>query len=245
YRDLASPVEAMEAGGPGEEAAKAQADAIRERGEETEDRLEDAAGGMDAAPQQGRAVSAAPLPPLFRRAQHLVSNAVGVERLGRRLIVGLDVGVDFLGLGPPGLAHRLEIGIGLEPEHFERAHLVGATAAVARTCPAVVRGRGIPGIGPLLGTGPCFGLGFFEPLEVVPLGVVLGRVPLAEVPPLATVGGLGCRAVARLVAAVPVAQPHLGRLARAAVAAPAREAPVERARWARHQVKSSVSIASL
>lgn len=35
----------MEAGGPGEEAAKAQADAIRERGEETEDRLEDAAGG--------------------------------------------------------------------------------------------------------------------------------------------------------------------------------------------------------
>ena len=44
-------VEAMEEGGPNEEAAEAQADAIRERGEETKDELEDAADEMDATPQ--------------------------------------------------------------------------------------------------------------------------------------------------------------------------------------------------
>lgn len=44
-------VEALEAGGPNEEAAETQADAIRERGEETKDRLEDAADEMDATPQ--------------------------------------------------------------------------------------------------------------------------------------------------------------------------------------------------
>ena len=44
-------VEAMEAGGPNEEAAEIQADAIRERGEETKDRLEDAADEMDPEPQ--------------------------------------------------------------------------------------------------------------------------------------------------------------------------------------------------
>ena len=44
-------VEAMEAGGPNEEAAEIQADAIRERGEETKDHLEDEADAMDAAPQ--------------------------------------------------------------------------------------------------------------------------------------------------------------------------------------------------
>lgn len=44
-------IETMEAGGPNEEAAEEQADAIRERGEETKDELEDAADQMDAAPQ--------------------------------------------------------------------------------------------------------------------------------------------------------------------------------------------------
>lgn len=44
-------LEAMEAGGPNEEAAEVQADAIRERGEETKDELEDAADEMDATPQ--------------------------------------------------------------------------------------------------------------------------------------------------------------------------------------------------
>lgn len=44
-------LEAMEAGGPNEEAAEVQADAIRERGEESKDELEDAADEMDATPQ--------------------------------------------------------------------------------------------------------------------------------------------------------------------------------------------------
>ena len=44
-------VESMEAGGPNEEAAEAQAEAIRERGEETKDELEDAADEMDSTPQ--------------------------------------------------------------------------------------------------------------------------------------------------------------------------------------------------
>ena len=44
-------VEALEEGGPNEEAAEIQADAIRERGEETKDRLEDAADEMDETPQ--------------------------------------------------------------------------------------------------------------------------------------------------------------------------------------------------
>jgi len=44
-------VEATEAGGPNEEAAEAQADAIREDGEQTKDNLEDAADEMDATPQ--------------------------------------------------------------------------------------------------------------------------------------------------------------------------------------------------
>ena len=44
-------IEAVEAGGPNEEAAEVQADAIRERGEETKDELENAADEMDSAPQ--------------------------------------------------------------------------------------------------------------------------------------------------------------------------------------------------
>lgn len=44
-------LEASEAGGPNEEAAKKQADAIRKEGEETKDRLEDEADEMDPDPQ--------------------------------------------------------------------------------------------------------------------------------------------------------------------------------------------------
>ena len=44
-------IEAVEAGGPNEEEAEIQADAIRERGEETKDQLEDAADEMDPEPQ--------------------------------------------------------------------------------------------------------------------------------------------------------------------------------------------------
>lgn len=44
-------VESLEEGGPNEETAETQAEAIRERGEETKDELEDMADEMDAAPQ--------------------------------------------------------------------------------------------------------------------------------------------------------------------------------------------------
>ena len=44
-------VEATEAGGPNEEAAEAEADRIREEGEETKDHLENMADEMDSTPQ--------------------------------------------------------------------------------------------------------------------------------------------------------------------------------------------------
>ena len=44
-------IESLEEGGPNEEAAEVQAEAIRERGEETKDNLEDMADEMDADPQ--------------------------------------------------------------------------------------------------------------------------------------------------------------------------------------------------
>ncbi len=44
-------IESMEAGGPNEEEAEVQADAIRERGEDTKDHLEDMADEMDDTPQ--------------------------------------------------------------------------------------------------------------------------------------------------------------------------------------------------
>lgn len=43
--------EAMTEGGPEEAAGEAKADALREEGEETKDKLEDEADEMDAAPQ--------------------------------------------------------------------------------------------------------------------------------------------------------------------------------------------------
>jgi outer membrane murein-binding lipoprotein Lpp len=51
YEAEADLVEAVEAGGPNEQAAEKQADALREEGEEIKDRLEEEADEMDAAPQ--------------------------------------------------------------------------------------------------------------------------------------------------------------------------------------------------
>src|ERR1700741_3343306 len=65
-----------------------------------------------------------------------------------------------------------------------------------------------------------------EPREIVPVTVVFGGVFLAEVPAFGAVRRLGRGAVAGLVAAVPVAQPHLGRLARGIITAPAGKPPV-------------------
>ena len=51
YEAEADLVESVEAGGPNEKAAEQQADALRERGEDIKDGLEDEADEMDAAPQ--------------------------------------------------------------------------------------------------------------------------------------------------------------------------------------------------
>ena len=51
YEAEADLTEAVEAGGPNEEAAEAKADALREEGEELKDKLENDADDMDAAPQ--------------------------------------------------------------------------------------------------------------------------------------------------------------------------------------------------
>jgi uncharacterized lipoprotein NlpE involved in copper resistance len=51
YEADANLEEAMTEGGPEEEAGEARADALREKGEETKDRLEDEADELDAMPQ--------------------------------------------------------------------------------------------------------------------------------------------------------------------------------------------------
>ncbi|MGV3556283.1 MAG: hypothetical protein ACO1OD_13620 [Croceibacterium sp.] len=51
YEAEADLTEAMEAGGPNEEAAEAKADALRAEGEELKDNLEDDADDMDSTPQ--------------------------------------------------------------------------------------------------------------------------------------------------------------------------------------------------
>ena len=51
YEAEADLVESMEAGGPNEKAAEAEADALREEGEEIKDQLEEDADAMDTLPQ--------------------------------------------------------------------------------------------------------------------------------------------------------------------------------------------------
>jgi len=51
YEAEADLVEAVEAGGPNEQAAETEADALREEGEQIKDDLEDAADEMDRLPQ--------------------------------------------------------------------------------------------------------------------------------------------------------------------------------------------------
>ncbi len=51
YEAEADLAEAVEAGGPNEQAAETEADALREEGEQIKDDLEDAADEMDRLPQ--------------------------------------------------------------------------------------------------------------------------------------------------------------------------------------------------
>ena len=73
---------------------------------------------------------------------------------------------------------------------------------------------------------------------IVPLRIIFRRVLLAEIPPRRAVGGLGRRAIARLVAAVAIADADIDRVLRRAIAPPAREAPIRRAASTAHACES-------
>ena len=74
----------------------------------------------------------------FGGAEDFIGQLQRLKCLGGCLVTGADVGVDFLGLGAPGLLHGVEIGIGLKTEQFKRAQFVAAAGAIARTTPAVI-----------------------------------------------------------------------------------------------------------
>src|SRR3546814_5255099 len=74
-----------------------------------------------------------PTLPVLGLLQHLERRLPRGEAFCRLGITGLDVGVALLRQIAPCLLRRLEIGVGFEVEHFERAHLIGAAAAVARS----------------------------------------------------------------------------------------------------------------
>src|SRR3546814_4642522 len=102
-----------------------------------------------------------------------------------------------------------------------RSHLVGAAAAVARSAPAIMLRTGIAAratgflggtVGRLLGA---------EPREIIPAAIIFGGVGFAEIPAFGAVRRLGRGPVAGLAASVPVAQPHLLRLAPLPLGAPA------------------------
>ena len=58
-----------------------------------------------------------------------------LEALGGFLVAGVGVGVRFLDQATVGGLHGREVGVAVELERIERAHLVAASAAVARTAP--------------------------------------------------------------------------------------------------------------
>src|SRR3546814_3141152 len=132
----------------------------------------------------------------------------------------------LLGQPAPRLLRRLEIGVGFQVENLQRAHLVGAAAAVARSAPAIMLRTGIAAratgflggtVGRLLGA---------EPREIIPAAIIFGGVGFAEIPAFGAVRRLGRGTVAGLAASVPVAQPHLLRLAPLPIGAPAGKSPV-------------------
>jgi len=182
----------------------------------------------------------APFAPVFGGLEHFISKLQLLELGCGFLVARLDVGMHRLGLVAPGLLDRREIGVGVQFEHFQRAHFVGAARAVAAAAPAVMLRLGIAGILAAFGRRAGFLLGLVEPFEIVPLAIVFGRVLLAEHPPLGAVRRLGRGAFAGLFAAVPVAQAHGRRLARGTVATPAGEAPVVRTARLSHGAKKSI-----
>src|SRR3546814_8489241 len=79
-----------------------------------------------------------PTLPVLGLLQHLERRLPRGEAFCRLGITGLDVGVALLRQIAPCLLRRLEIGVGFEVEHFERAHLIGAAAAVARSASGIM-----------------------------------------------------------------------------------------------------------
>src|SRR5690606_25931497 len=73
-----------------------------------------------------------------------------------------------------------------------------------------------------------------QAFEIIPVAVVFGRMRLAELPALRAVRRFRRGPVARLLAAVPVAQPHGLGLPAGAVAPPAGKAPIVRSLLTRH-----------
>src|SRR3546814_7688327 len=65
-----------------------------------------------------------PTLPVLGLLQHLERRLPRGEAFCRLGITGLDVGVALLRQIAPCLLRRLEIGVGFEVEHFERAHLI-------------------------------------------------------------------------------------------------------------------------
>src|SRR3546814_7056405 len=91
------------------------------------------------------------------------------------------------------------------------------SGAVARPAPGIVArlliGRRVVALR-LLARRRLFGR---EPCEIIPAAVILGRVRLAEIPAFGVVRRFRRGPVARLAAAVPIAQAHLRRTAPATV----------------------------
>src|SRR3546814_18927048 len=65
-----------------------------------------------------------------------------------------------------------------------------------------------------------------QSFEIIPATIIFAGVRLTEIPAFGAVGRLGRRAVAGFGATVTIAQPHLLRLAAAAIGAPAGKTPI-------------------
>src|SRR3546814_232888 len=125
------------------------------------------------------------------------------------------------------------------PIYFERAHLIGAAAAVARSAPGIMLRAGVTVRAAGFVGGAFGGVLGAETLEIIPAAIIFGGVRFAEIPAFGAVRRLGRRAIARIGAAVPVAEAHLLRLARRAIGAPAGKTPVVGSLGAAHSIPSS------
>src|SRR3546814_16270195 len=99
-------------------------------------------------------------------------------------------------------------------------------AAVARSAPAMIGAVLIAARVAPLRPLALFAFLLVEALKIVPVAVIFRRMVGAEIPAFAAIGRFGRGTVAGPVATMPVAQAHLLRLTRCAIAAPAGKTPV-------------------